>query len=78
MASLQELKDEEERVAREWLDLLFLVDEMASMRADHPDSGGFENFRELQQRAHEAGRRRVELQTRIAMLDRQQRLRVSA
>ncbi len=49
MASLQELKDEEIHVAREWLDLLFLVDEMASMRADDPDSGGFENFRELQQ-----------------------------
>ena len=74
MATLDELKAEEAVVGRLWLDLLFRVDEAASMRTDDPESGGFENFRGLQQRALEAGRRRVELQIRISEIERLQRV----
>jgi hypothetical protein len=73
MGRLDDLKAEEVQVGRLWLDLLFRIDEAASMRAEDPESGALENFRALQQRALEAGRRRVTLQTRIAELERHQR-----
>ena len=73
MGTLDDLKAEEVQVGRLWLDLLFRIDEAASMRAEDPESGALENFRALQQRALEAGRRRVTLQTRIAELERHHR-----
>jgi hypothetical protein len=75
MGTLDDLKAEEKEVSRLWLDLLFRIDEAASMRAEDPESGAFQNFRALQQRALEAGRRRVRLQTRIAELERPLRCR---
>lgn len=51
MRSLQQLKAEEAKVARPWIDLLFAIEEMASMRANEL-CGGFENFMEMQQPAH--------------------------
>ena len=73
MGTLDKLKAEEAEVGRLWLDLLFRIDEAASMRAEDPESGALENFRALQNRALEAGRRCVELQTRIAEMERHQR-----
>ena len=70
MGTLDDLKAEEVQVGRLWLDLLFRIDEAASMRAEDPENGALQNFRALQQRALEAGRRRVKLQTRIAELER--------
>lgn len=70
--SLRQLKAEEAEAARQWLDLLHAIDEMASMRANEPNCGGLQNFRAMQQLAHETGRRRVALQTRIATLERAQ------
>lgn len=72
MGTLDDLKAEEAEVARQWIDLLFRIDEAASMRAEDPESGALDNFRALQQRALDAGRRRVTLQTRIAELERHQ------
>jgi hypothetical protein len=55
MRTLDDLKGEERQVGRLWLDLLFRIDEAASMRAEDPESGALESFRALQQLGLEAG-----------------------
>jgi hypothetical protein len=67
MGILDELKAEEVQVGRLWLDLLFRIDEAASMRAEDPESGALDNFRALQQRAFEAGRRRVVIERKLGV-----------
>jgi hypothetical protein len=73
METLDGLKVEEAAVAHLWSDLLFRIDEAASMRSEDPEGGALEYFRALQQWALEAGHLRVELQTRIAQMERDQK-----
>jgi hypothetical protein len=53
--TLAELRELERQAARQWLDWLDRVDEMSRMRADEPDSGCFEAFRDAQAQAQDAG-----------------------
>lgn len=73
MGTLDKLRAEEVEVGRLWLDLLFRIDEAAAKHVENPESVSVEKFRELQRHAHETGRRRVDLQTSIAVLERHQR-----
>lgn len=70
MQSLEQLKLEEARVGRQWLDTVLWLEEAASMRANEPDTGGLENFRRTQALAVALGRKRVELKIQIAVLER--------
>ena len=70
MTQLEELRNEEAQLGLRWLELLCQIDGAASMLADNPVADSMESFRALQRRANETGRQRVELQTRIAVLER--------
>lgn len=68
MATLNQLREWEQRAKSEWIDALLHVDELLAAHADEPDRGCLGALRSAQSEALQAGQRVRALQERIARL----------